>query len=73
MMNTVEFDALWRIRLSLFPIYHSRHISHSDANPKGRFMPNQTKIIATTLCLYLVHPVGFEPTTNGFEDRYSSN
>ncbi len=21
----------------------------------------------------LVHPVGFEPTTNGFEDRYSSN
>ena len=22
---------------------------------------------------YLVHPVGFEPTTNGFEDRYSSN
>ena len=21
----------------------------------------------------MVHPVGFEPTTNGFEDRYSSN
>ena len=21
----------------------------------------------------VVHPVGFEPTTNGFEDRYSSN
>ncbi len=23
--------------------------------------------------LLVVHPVGFEPTTNGFEDRYSSN
>jgi hypothetical protein len=23
--------------------------------------------------IFLVHPVGFEPTTNGFEDRYSSN
>lgn len=23
--------------------------------------------------IQLVHPVGFEPTTNGFEDRYSSN
>jgi hypothetical protein len=22
---------------------------------------------------FVVHPVGFEPTTNGFEDRYSSN
>ena len=22
---------------------------------------------------FMVHPVGFEPTTNGFEDRYSSN
>gem|GEM_PF-5528840 len=23
--------------------------------------------------IHMVHPVGFEPTTNGFEDRYSSN
>ncbi len=25
------------------------------------------------VAVIMVHPVGFEPTTNGFEDRYSSN
>lgn len=56
---------------------------HRQKTDTQWFFDNVFEVKTFPMCLYdclclfrfaeLVHPVGFEPTTNGFEDRYSSN
>ncbi len=41
--------------------------------PEHYFWEESMESYEESLSAILVHPVGFEPTTNGFEDRYSSN
>ena len=72
-----SFSEVWlrhhRLRSASSHIYHSTTWANFWQT-KNDLEENPEAWFSSKLCaIELVHPVGFEPTTNGFEDRYSSN